>query len=216
MTPSIAAFVLAALGSYLAVGAAFAVAFQARGLARSRRPRQPRLPDRDHTRRDRALAGPAAPLAALVIARLRRRHRVATLALAVLMPPALAIALASRSAAPIQALPPALADAAPSGAPRWSRDDLWSALPVRTRGFAGDAGALVELAPLRDPMLPDLLVYWAAGGGSDRLPDGARLLGRLAGTDVRRFAVPAAGGRLYLYSLGHARLVDSAALPDAG
>lgn len=151
-----------------------------------------------------------------MIARLRRRHRIATIALAVLMPPALAIALASRSEVPIGTLPRVLAVEATGGAARWSRDDLWSALPIRTRGFAGAGGPLVELSPLRDPLLPDLLVYWAAAGAGDPLPDGARLLGRLAGTAPRRFALPAAGGRLYLYSLGHARLVDSAALPDAG
>lgn len=34
MSPSIAAFVLGLLGSYLGIGVAFAIAFQARGLAR--------------------------------------------------------------------------------------------------------------------------------------------------------------------------------------
>jgi hypothetical protein len=147
-----------------------------------------------------------------VIARLRRRHRIATVALAALMPPALAVALAVRSATPaIGAIPPVLAAGEAGGTPRWSRDDLGSAVPLRVRGF----DASIELAPLRDPLLPDLLVYWAADGTADRLPDGARLLGRLAATEARRFAVPAPGGRLYLYSLGHARLVDSAALPAA-
>ncbi len=150
-------------------------------------------------------------------ARLRRHHRVATIALAVVMPPALALALAVRSGAPTAgALPRAFGVEAASGAERWSRDDLWTALPVRTRGFDGaspDAAPLVELMPLRDPLLPDLLVYWAAGAASDPLPAGAKLLGRLAGIEARRFALPGAGGRLYLYSLGHARLVDSAAQP---
>lgn len=151
-------------------------------------------------------------------ARLRRRHRVATIALAVLMPPALALALAVRGGShPSDSLPRALVAVAATGAPRWSRDDLWTVTPIRTRRFAGatsEAGSVVELTPLRDPMLPDLLVYWSAAGASDRLPEGAQLLGRLAGTEARHFALPAAGGRLHLYSLGHARLVDSAALPQ--
>lgn len=151
-------------------------------------------------------------------ARLRRRHRVATIALALLMPPALALALAARSGSPLSGgLPQALAARVASGAPRWSRDDLWTVTPIRTQGFAGatsEAAPVIELTPLRDPMLPDLLVYWSAARASDRLPEGAQLLGRLAGTEARRFAAPAAGGRLYLYSLGHARLVDSATLPQ--
>ena len=151
-------------------------------------------------------------------ARLRRRHRIATIALAVLMPPALALALAARSGPPPRGgLPHALTAEVATGAPRWSRDDLWTVTPIRTRGFAGatsEAESVIELTPLRDPMLPDLLVYWSAAGASDRLPEGAQLLGRLAGTETRRFPAPAAGGRLHLYSLGHARLVDSAALPQ--
>ena len=151
-----------------------------------------------------------------MIARLRRRHRAATIALAVLMPPALAVALIERSEVPPSAVPVALLADTTSGSPRWSRDDLFAAVPIRARGFAGERGALVELQPLRDPLLPDLLVYWSAGGAGDALPEGAQLLGRLAGVEARRFALPAAGGSLHLFSLGHARLVDSAALPDAG
>jgi hypothetical protein len=131
--------------------------------------------------------------------------------------------LASRSASPPSgAIPPPLIETHASGTPLWTRDDLWSALPVRTRGFASPdgVGMLVEVAPLRDPMLPDVLVYWAERGTPERLPDGAHLLGRLAGAAPRHFDVPAAAaaepGRLYLYSLGHARLVDSAALPSGG
>jgi hypothetical protein len=153
---------------------------------------------------------------AVVIARLRRRHRVATIALAALMPPALAVALIERAEAPTSAVPVALIGDVTIGSPRWSRDDLFAALSIRARGFAGERGAVVELQPLLDPLLPDLLVYWSADGAGDALPEGAQLLGRLAGVEARRFALPAPSGRLHLYSLGHARLVDSAALPDAG
>jgi hypothetical protein len=165
----------------------------------------------------RAVAALAARGAsAVVIARLRRRHRIATIALAVLMPPALAVALIERAEVPPSAVAAGLVGEPEGGTPLWSRDDLFTALPMHARGFAGDRGALVELQPLRDPLLPDLLVYWSAGGARDALPEGAQLLGRLAGAEARRFALPAARGSLHLYSLGHARLVDSAALPDAG
>lgn len=151
-----------------------------------------------------------------MIARLRRRHRVATLALAVLMPPSLAVAVLARSEATTSSVPVALVGDRTADSPRWSRDDLFAEVPIRARRFAGDRGAIIELQPLRDPLLPDLLVYWSSGGVGDALPEGARLLGRLAGMEARRFALPAPRGTLHLYSLGHARLVDGAALPDAG
>jgi hypothetical protein len=47
-------------------------------------------------------------------------------------------------------------------------------------------------------------------------PEGTQQLKQLNSNEERRFTLPAASGSLHLYSLGHARLVDSAALPDAG
>ncbi|RIK93470.1 MAG: hypothetical protein DCC71_23990 [Proteobacteria bacterium] len=162
--------------------------------------------------------GRSARRRAFVIAPLRRAHRFATLALAVAVPPAFALAIASRPALPPAGeIPAALAREPATGALVLERDDLWRPLAIRTRLFAGDAaGPVVEIAPLADLARPDVLVYWAADAAADRVPEGARWLGRLAGAAPRRFALPAEararGGRLHLYSLGHAQWLGSAAL----
>jgi hypothetical protein len=153
-----------------------------------------------------------------VIAPLRRAHRIATLGLALAVPPAFALALASRPAPPIEnALAPALVAEPSLGAVVLDRDDLWSPLAIRTRIGRDAAGAWVaELAPRADLERPDVLVYWSAEAASDRLPAGAHWLGRLAGAAPRRFVLPDAAreraGRLHLYSLGHAQWLGSAAL----
>jgi hypothetical protein len=152
-----------------------------------------------------------------VIAPLRRLHRIATVALACAVPPAFALAIAARPVPPPGEIPAALADEPPAGALAFERDDLWRPLAIRTRLFAGDgAEPVVELAPLADPARPDVLVYWSADAAADHLPEGARWLGRLAGTTPRRFALPpearGRAGRLHLYSLGHAQWLGSAAL----
>jgi hypothetical protein len=153
-----------------------------------------------------------------VIAPLRRAHRIATLALACSVPPAFALAIASRpSQPPSGEIPVALAAEIVSGALVFERDDLWQPLTIRTRLFTGDAaGPVVEIAPLADLARPDVLVYWSADPVADRLPEDARWLGRLAGTAPRRFALPVGArvdaGRLHLYSLGHAQWLGSAAL----
>jgi hypothetical protein len=154
----------------------------------------------------------------ILIAPLRRAHRIATLALACTVPPAFAIAIASRpSPLPPGEIPVTLAAEIVSGPLVFERDDLWQPLAIRTRLFAGDAaGPVVEIVPLTDLARPDVLVYWSADPVADRLPAGAQWLGRLAGTAPRRFALPIGArvdaGRLHLYSLGHAQWLGSAVL----
>lgn len=154
-----------------------------------------------------------------MIAPLRAAHRLAFVALALVVPPVFALALAARPLrSPAGVIPAALAPEPPVTTLRLERDDLWPGLAIRTRLFtgAGDRDLVVEIAPLVDLARPDVLVYWAPGASSDRLPDGARWLGRLDGTTPRRFALPPAAstepGRLHLYSLGHAQWLGSAPL----
>ncbi|HSJ98008.1 MAG TPA: hypothetical protein VLC53_13085 [Myxococcota bacterium] len=154
---------------------------------------------------------------------LRRRHRVFSAALAALVPPAFAVALAARPPeAPLSdSIPPLLAASPAVGVERWASDELWSPLGIRTRLFepAARGGPVVELAPARDLRRPSLLVYWAPSGAPGALPPRAHLVGRLAGAEARRFTLPPTArlrpGRLYLYSLGHYELLGSAALDPA-
>ena len=151
-----------------------------------------------------------------MIRELRRRHHRIWLALAVVLPLGYAAALAGRVPVPLD---PAEALGPPDlpGSAVLELSGGWEGLPVRGRVFARpDAGPWLELQPLEDLRQPDLLVYWSALPGGDGLPEGAYLLGALAGTQRRRFALPeaaAGGGHLLLYSLGHQRRVASAPLP---
>ncbi len=159
---------------------------------------------------------------------LRVHHFRTFAALAVLLPAALAAALAARTPAPrVAVLPEDLARAAgwdgvaADTAPLWRRADLFSAPPLDA-ALAHDAAdrLVLVLQPREEPEAPDLLVYWAPGEeGGGALPDDAVWLGALAGRGARSFVLPPAArgapGRILLYSLAHAALVDEAALPGA-
>lgn len=69
---------------------------------------------------------------------------------------------------------------------------------------------VVEIDPERAPADADVLVYWSPETATvATLPPGARLLGRLAGAEARRFALPEDrdGGVLLLYTLAAQRLL---------
>lgn len=151
--------------------------------------------------------------------RLRLRHRRLIGVLSLALPPALALALLERPEPAPTPLPTLLVASPAVGPERWTRDDLWAPLAIRSRLFepVAEAGPVVELMPRDDLRRPSVLVYWAGAGAPEALPPGAHLVGRLAGGEARRFALPPAArsvaGRLYLYSLGHHELLGSAALP---
>ncbi len=82
-------------------------------------------------------------------------------------------------------------------------------------------GAVLELQAVEDPERPDVLVYWRAGAAGDEAPsDGSFLLGPLAGTQARRYALPDAArteaGTLTLFSLAHGEVVAHGPLPATG
>jgi hypothetical protein len=120
-----------------------------------------------------------------MIRTLRVRHRFAALGLALALPPACALALAARNPEPrnpeLQVEPPP-----PEGA------------------------RSVELDS-RGELVPDALVYWSPGPGSDEslAPDSV-FLGTLPADAVRRFIPPGSGpGRVAVYSLAWQRVVRS-------
>jgi hypothetical protein len=114
---------------------------------------------------------------------LRRTHRAAVLALALVLPFAYAAALLARPGAPAMAVAPFK--------------------PAATASVGTDAfGRLVlEVDARGAPVVPDALVYWAPEPGGD----GAVLLGALPDDGVARFNLPYAArtrvGYAWLYSL---------------
>lgn len=148
-----------------------------------------------------------------MIRRLRKQHLASFGLLACVLPVGIALALTSRQAVP--ASPSSVAEYgianAPSDVP--ARDLAFEAGPLSLRlrlwSAAAGRGRILELTPQRDPEQPDLLVYWADSQATNELPKSCVLLGSLAGTQVRRFELPAEvrAGRLYFYSLAHQELV---------
>ena len=160
-----------------------------------------------------------------MIAGLRARHRASFVALAVLLPCALAATLVSRrevapSLAPSRGTPglapsrgtPGLA--APASPPTRAGVSRQGGVEVHTREGL-DAG-VVELAAPRDLALPDVLAYWSSARPEGELPNPCTLLGSFAGTAPRCFELPpdarvtsagAGRGWISLYSLGHQEVV---------
>lgn len=149
---------------------------------------------------------------------LRSRHRWTFVVQGLVLPIGLGLALGSRASVPANSNSPqsGAANAAPSEPPAREvqlktglvelRLRLWNALADGTR--------VLELTPVHDLELPDVLVYWAESDATDELPKNGVLLGSLAGTQARRFVLTKLvhGGRLYLYSLAHQELVTSVEL----
>jgi len=158
-----------------------------------------------------------------VILPLRRRHRVASVGLAVALPVLFAAALAVRRPVPaIARLPFAVVPPRLAGSSRVHDTGTGLALRLTFPVTAPGARAgRVALELLRDPRTPDLLAYWSPAAGSvgdSSLPDDARLLGAIVGRGPTVFELPepAAGGHLVLYSLAHRTLVDTLELGPSG
>jgi hypothetical protein len=162
-------------------------------------------------------------------ATLRSRHRLFTTVLAVVVPVGLALALAARPSQPtmerlpvsdgnVDAFTVALGqpeqvavEGATLGMTLLTTSPKPAAYAVRIQPDSG-----------RGVRGPDVLVYWSADSAGDdaRLPDGAFLLGTLAGGQTRTLPLPASAGpgvgRVLFYSLAHQRLYDRAwTLPGA-
>ncbi len=170
-----------------------------------------------------------------MIAPLRRRHRLWTLTLAVVMPVLYVLALTARPQPPVADLPSALAAADAGGEVVREATDLFAVHAVTVRVRRGTGGWKVELEPQAPIVRPEILVYWSPSApasealpaealpaealAAEALPAEAFLLGSLAGTRARVFDLPTPAfggdGWLVLYSLGHQEVIDTAALSTA-
>lgn len=153
-----------------------------------------------------------------MIRRLRRRHRLWTTALAVVVPIGFVAALAARPARPVGEA------AAGSDMPRARAIADWSSigeLPISGAIEPWRGARILALTP-REPLArPDLLVYWSPGGAPEppaggALPPDVVLLGAL-GEAEERYRLPpgTAAGTVVIYSLGHHEVVGSIAVAVA-
>lgn len=145
---------------------------------------------------------------------LRTVHRHAFTVLAVLLPGVLIAGLWARHSRPNWN--PTAAEREPTLRVIAVKDGLWEKYPIRTALVEDPQSKAVSLrlqlpADLNEP---DLLLYWAdQEEQGPALPANARLLGAYAtGKGVSLPQDAASGGRLFLYSLAHRELVDTATL----
>lgn len=159
-----------------------------------------------------------------MIQSLRRRHRVMMLSLAFILPSAFVAALVVRQ--PIPPTPNLPVNSSSLSQEGWQivfeKNDLWPGLPITTRLYSNhqsDTLFALELQPRENLKTPDILVYWnpTFAFGSYQLPERAQLLGTLAGTEKRRFILPATASvqetSFILYSLAHHKVMAETRLP---
>ncbi len=154
-----------------------------------------------------------------MIASARRRHWGMTIGLMLLVPPIALVALSKRPPVPtLEALPPALEPARATSSGTWTAPLPFPDLAVQVRVSEDRWLALEATSPL---VAPDPLVYWTAGQrsfrGGDGLPTDATFLGAWDGRDGV-FRLPDSDGSkpegtIWLYSLGHQRVLGARALP---
>ncbi|MEW6273309.1 MAG: hypothetical protein AB1689_28865 [Thermodesulfobacteriota bacterium] len=148
---------------------------------------------------------------------LRTRHRRTMLALAVLLPGGVAVALAARPAA---APPAARAQLATpqAGAPRWQGRMHADRLALDAQLVDAGERLVLELALASEEPQPELLVYLARADAdpADGPSEGSLLLGTLRPGERQRYplphATPAQQPTLLLYDLAHGRVAAQLAI----
>jgi hypothetical protein len=149
---------------------------------------------------------------------LRQRHRRMAATLAVALPVAFAAAIAARNPMPTLKDAPSnsTAPSAPFGAREWHRANLFTKVPVQVDFFRGQADSHSRSAfgftAANDFVKPDLLVYWVPRNSTitDTLPGDAELLGKFQRQKILPLPSNAssAQGVLVFYSLAEQEVVD--------
>lgn len=141
-----------------------------------------------------------------MIAKLRRRHRIAAYGFWVLLPLGFYLATATEPIPRMAELPVELQKASPSNAAvEWFRADATTRIEMGIVRDGPAAGSLA-LRPAQPLRRPDVLVYWLAAEPSagEGVPEGAILAGRLDGARPVSLVTPESdAGGLLLFSLGH-------------
>ncbi len=160
-----------------------------------------------------------------MIAPLRRRHRIYSSTLLLLVPLLAGVALWKRPDVAVQEdLPTVLSDRADAqDAPLLDRNDLFSGFDIRVRQWRFGSLAVIRIEPTQPLGRPDVLAYWSPGSGSEEgsggLPKDAFLLGPLAEGHAPTYPLPRAAlaeaGQLILFSLAHGEMLTKASLPQS-
>lgn len=157
----------------------------------------------------------------------RRTHRAAVMALAVIVPAGVALALAARPKAPSGSsrIPAFDAHRDEPFAADWQgavhRDGLTVTVRVGSAPAASfartSAPRTLEIEARATTGQPELLAYWSDATRQGDLPEGSILLGPVTMQATQRVALPAVAatqaGRLVLYSLAQGRVAASLDLP---
>lgn len=150
-----------------------------------------------------------------MIQHLRRRHRQAFTVLALVLPAFFLAVLAARKPLPAPTrLPAAMAvDVMPVGTPRWTETVDGLCFEVYD-----DSPARLVVRVLRDPAIPDPLLYWSNAAFSENVPgDGAVLLGGLSSEGASVLRLPEAAGQgkgvICLYSPIRGQVLMQLTLP---
>jgi len=146
---------------------------------------------------------------------LRQRHRIVVLSLAVILPAAFAVGIATRKEVPASRPEHGLSEQAPHQTELWARSDLWQKTAIHTRLLrVGPERTLgVELVSTKRIVRPDVQVYWVPGEGDIQhaLPDDAFLLGSFDQSSTVPLSMPEAAkeqtGALVLYSLADQEII---------
>jgi hypothetical protein len=151
-----------------------------------------------------------------VIRPLRRRHLAAWIAIALLVPIGVSIALAARTAVPRSSVRIA-AESSQAWKTQWARESFFAGQPlsIALQHVPGGEWGL-RVTPTAPLVQPDLLMYWVHEDAVD-LDSSARLIGAVTENGDGPLPIDAelltGGGDLLLYSLAHASIVARAPWP---
>jgi len=147
---------------------------------------------------------------------LRQRHRIVVLSLAVILPAAFAVGIATRKEVPASRAEHGFSVQAPNQSELWARSDLWHKKTIHTRLLrVGPEGTqlAVQLVSTERIVRPDVQVYWVPGERDIQhsLPDNAFLLGSFDHSSTVPLSMPEAAkeqtGALVLYSLADQEII---------
>jgi hypothetical protein len=157
-----------------------------------------------------------------MISSLRNRHRIMVASLAVIAPAVFVAGVLVRKPFPVSDPSSIIRQKVDSNTTAVLLENkfLWKRRAKVARVIADKntpSISFIELQAANDLAEPDALVYWSLVQPSqDRIPDNAKLLGKLSNNRVESLSLPEGIGYLILYSLAHRKIVAIDQFPQGG